>query len=81
MKLILTTGCTAYDFTVDGRSIVELSDKEENNLLDIVVTRLKNKLGAQIILQELVNCFGDYDVEEGHCEQCGDSVSHTELEL
>jgi len=79
-KFIETTGCTAFDFTVNNRSFSELSEEEYNEMLDYLFVKVKEGLSEQtILLENVVHLFqyDDYEYDPNICEQCGDTVSTT----
>jgi uncharacterized UBP type Zn finger protein len=79
-KFIETTGCTAFDFTVNGKSFSELSQQEYNEMLDYLFVKIKEGISEQtILLEDVVKIFqyDDYEYDPHVCEQCGDTVSTT----
>lgn len=79
-KFIETTGCTAFNFTVNDKSVSELSENEYNEMLDYLFVRIKDNIKDQTILfEEVVRLFqyDDYEYDPNTCEQCGDNVSTT----
>jgi hypothetical protein len=79
-KFIETTGCTAFDFTVNNRSFSELSKEEYNEMLDYLFVKVREGLSEQtILLENVVHLFqyDDYEYDPHVCGQCGDTVSTT----
>lgn len=79
-KFIETTGCTAFNFTVNDKSVSELSENEYNEMLDYLFVRIKDNIKDKTILfEEVVRLFqyDDYEYDPNTCEQCGDNVSTT----
>jgi hypothetical protein len=79
-KFIETTGCTAFDFTVNNKSFSELSEQEYNEMLDYLFVKIKEGISEQtILLEDVVKLFqyDDYEYDPHVCEQCGDTVSTT----
>jgi hypothetical protein len=79
-KFIETTGCTAFDFTVNGKSFSELSKKEYDEMLNYLFLKIKEGISEQtILLENVVQLFqyDDYEYDPHICEQCGDTVSTT----
>jgi hypothetical protein len=79
-KFIETTGCTAFDFTVNEKSFSELSTTEYDEMLNYLFEKIKEGIGEQtILLQNVVQLFqyDDYEYDPTVCEQCGDTVSTT----
>ena len=79
-KFVETTGCTAFDFTVNDRSFSELSEQEYNDMLNYLFEKIKEGIGEQtILLQNVVQLFqyDDYEYDPTICGSCGDSASTT----
>jgi hypothetical protein len=77
-KIVETTGCTAFDFSVNQKSISEYSEKELDEILDYLFIKVKEGIKENTILFEnLVHLFqyDDYEHDPNQCEQCGDTVS------
>lgn len=77
-KFVETTGCTAFDFSVNEKSISELSQNEYDEMLDYIFSKMKEEINEQtVLLQDIIKLFqyDDYDYDPNICEQCGDSVS------
>ena len=75
-----TTGCTAFNFTVNDRAFSELSDKEYSEMLDYLFLKVREGINEQtILLEQVVQLFqyDNYEYDPNICEQCGDSVSTT----
>jgi uncharacterized UBP type Zn finger protein len=79
-KFIETTGCTAFDFTVNEKSFSELSNQEYDEMLNYLLEKIKEGIGEQtILLEDVIRLFqyDDYEYDPTVCEQCGDTVSTT----
>jgi hypothetical protein len=79
-KFIETTGCTAFNFTVNDKSFSDLSNQEYDEMLNYLLQKIKEGIGEQtILLEEIVRIFqyDDYEHDPHVCDQCGDSVSTT----
>jgi hypothetical protein len=79
-KFVETTGCTAFDFTVNGCSFSELTKEEYDQMLEYLFAKIKQGIYEQTILPEqVIHLFqyDDYEYDDYVCEQCGDSVSTT----
>jgi hypothetical protein len=77
-KFIETTGCTAFDFTVNDKSISEYSKKELEEILDYLFLKVKEGLNENTILfNDVVKLFqpDDWSHDPEPCGQCGDTVS------
>jgi len=79
-KFIETTGCTAFDFTVNDKSFSEMSKPDYDEMLNYLLEKIKEGIGEQtILLEEVVRLFqyDDYKHDPHVCDQCGDTVSTT----
>lgn len=79
-KFVESTGCTAFDFTVDDRSFSELSEQEYNDMLNYLFEKIKEGIKEKTIqLESVVQLFqyDDYEYDDHVCGQCGDTVSTT----
>jgi len=77
-KFIETTGCTAFNFTVNNKQFSEVSEQEYNEMLDYLFGKIKEGINEQtILLEDVVKLFqpNDWEHDPNICEQCGDSVS------
>jgi hypothetical protein len=79
-KFIETTGCTAFNFTVNDKSFSEIPKPEYDEMLNYLLEKIKEGIGEQtILLEEVVRLFqyDDYEHDPHVCDQCGDTVSTT----
>jgi len=79
-KFIETTGCTAFDFTVNDRSFSELSEEEYNEMLDYLFVKVREGLSEQtILLENVIHLFqpDDWEHDREPCSQCFDTVTTT----
>lgn len=79
-KIVETTGCTAFDFSINEKSISEYTKEELDQILDYLFLKVKEGLKENTILFEnIVHLFqpDDWEHDPYVCEQCGDSVSTT----
>ena len=77
-KIVETTGCTAFDFSINEKSITEYSEEELNEVLDYLFVKVKEGLKENTILFEnIVHLFqpDDWEHDPEPCGQCGDTVS------
>lgn len=83
MKFEIIEGCTKYNFTVDGKRFDNLSTEEKEKIIDHVLANVKQKiLNNHIGLQGILEHFQYESCEYGPtCEQCGDSVSETVINI
>ena len=83
-KFVKTEGCTAYDFTVDGESVADITREKEYAIFDYLIERIREKFdNREIQLLDIVEIFAcdDYEYEKEPCDQCGDTVSWTTWEI
>jgi hypothetical protein len=76
-KFIETTGCTAFNFSVNEKSVSELSNEEIDKILDYLFIKVKEGITENTILfNDVVKLFQPTDWHYGtdNCETCGDSV-------
>jgi hypothetical protein len=79
-KFVQTTGCTAFDFTVNDESIADLSEEKQSEIIDYLLIKLKEEYSqGSILIGNIVEMFqyDDYEYDDYECEQCGDRVSST----
>jgi len=79
-KFIETTGCTAFDFTVNDKSFSELTNEEYEQMLQYLFDKIKEGLSQQtILLENVIHLFqyDDYEYDDRVCESCGDTVTTT----
>ena len=79
-KFVETTGCTAFNFTVNDKQFSELSDQEYDEMLNYLFIKIKQGIKEQTtLLEDVVKLFqpDDWEHDPNICEQCGDSVSTT----
>ena len=76
-KFIETTGCTAFNFTINDKQISELSEQEYNEMLDYLFVKIRAGINENTILfTDVVKLFQPDDWHYGteNCESCGDSI-------
>ena len=76
-KFVETTGCTAFNFTVNNKQFSELSEQEYIEMLDYLFVKIKEGINEQTILfEDVVKLFqpDDWNYDHRACEQCGDTV-------
>jgi len=77
-KFIETTGCTAFDFSVNGKSFSDLTKEEHDEMLDYLFVKIKEGINNNTILfNDVVKLFqsDDWSHDPEPCGQCGDTVS------
>jgi len=83
-KFVEIEGCTAFDFTINGISLIDISKEKQLEVLDYLYEQFKIQLEeGSVQFQDFVKIFqySDYDFDEHNCEQCGDRVSWTTWEI
>jgi hypothetical protein len=79
-KFIETTGCTAFNFTVNDKQISELSEQDYSEMIDYLFLKVKEGIKEQtILLEDVVKLFqpNDWKYDPEPCSQCFDTVSTT----
>ena len=80
MKIVKSSGCTAFYTIVDGKELSDLTKEEKEKLFERLV-----KIFKGYDIESSINTLLDnieYDGERGgHCEQCGDSVYRQNYDL
>ena len=74
------TGCTAFDFLVNGKSLSDIPESEQDEILDYLIIKIKEGVKENAIqFQNIVQLFqyDDYEHDPDQCGQCGDTVSTT----
>ena len=77
---IETTGCTAFDFSVNETSLSDIPNEELDKILDYLFSKIKEGIKDNTILfEDVVKVFqsDSYEYDEESCEQCGDNVQTT----
>ena len=79
-KFVETTGCTAFNFTVNDKQFSEVSEQEYNEMLDYLFGKIKEGINEQtILLEDVVKLFqpDDWEHDPEPCGQCFDTISTT----
>ena len=74
------TGCTAFDFLVNGKSLSDIAQNEQDEILEYLFLKVKEGIKDNTIqFQSIVQLFqyDDYEYDDHVCGQCGDTVSTT----
>jgi len=74
------TGCTAFNFLVNGNSLSDIAENDQDEILDYLFVKIKEGIKENTIqLESVVQLFqyDDYEYDDHVCEQCGDTVSTT----
>jgi hypothetical protein len=84
MKIEYVNGCTVSDIMIDGESFADCSDTKWGIMRQRLLEYLSNRVQSDEDLQDLLSWACEmYGItrHEYHCEQCGDDVYTTTLEL
>lgn len=76
-KFVETTGCTAFNFTVNDKQFSEVSQQEYDEMLSHLFVKVKEGINNQtILLEDVVKLFQPehWEHDPNICESCGDSV-------
>jgi len=79
-KFVETTGCTAFDFTVNDKSLSDIPQNDQDEILEYLLLKIKDGIKDNTIqLENVVEMFqyDDYEHDDHVCGQCGDTVSTT----
>jgi hypothetical protein len=79
-KFVETTGCTAFDFTVNDKSLSDIPQNDQDQILEYLLLKIKEGIKDNTIqLENVVEMFqyDDYEHDDHVCGQCGDTVSTT----
>jgi hypothetical protein len=74
------TGCTAFNFLVNGNSLSDIPKNDQDQILDYLFVKIKEGIKENTIqLESVVQLFqyDDYEYDDHVCGQCGDTVSTT----
>lgn len=74
------TGCTAFDFLVNGKSLTDIPENDQDEILDYLFVKIKEGIKKNTIqLERVVQIFqyDDYESDPVQCSQCVDTVSTT----
>jgi len=74
------TGCTAFDFLVNSKSLSDIPKNDQDEILNYLFVKIKEGIKENTIqLENVVQLFqyDDYEYDDHVCEQCGDTVSTT----
>lgn len=74
------TGCTAFDFLVNSKSLSDIQEREQDEILNYLFVKIKEGIKNNTIqFQGVVQLFqyDDYEHDPDQCGQCGDTVSTT----
>jgi len=74
------TGCTAFNFLVNSKSLSDIAENDQDEILDYLFVKIKESIKENTIqLESVVQLFqyDDYESDPVQCTQCFDTVSTT----
>jgi hypothetical protein len=77
-KIVETTGCTAFDFSINDKSISDYTKEELNEILDYLFVKIKEGINNNtIVFNDMVKLFqpDEWSHDPQPCGQCGDTIS------
>ena len=83
MKFEITQGCTAYNFSIDGKRYTDMTVEEKEKVIDYALAKAKEHiLNNHMAFEGIMEHFQYDSYEIGPaCDQCGDSVSKTIINI
>ena len=82
MEIVKSTGCTAYYLEIDGKNISDFSIDELRNIAEILFNRFyMSKDGLIEFIDSTVDAQGEFESDLQRCDQCGDYVSKSILNI
>lgn len=83
MEIVRSQGCTAYYTRVDGKDISELTNDKLRQLATVLFEKfyMSNEFGMFNFIENTLSDFGEYESDPDPCDQCGDYVSRTILNI
>ena len=73
MIIRMVRGCIHNSLSIDGKEEIKLTDEERIEVLRKIFEHLK-PTDLNLVLQDLVQTFGEYECDDEPCETCGDYV-------
>ena len=74
------TGCTAFNFLVNSKSLFDIAENDQDEILEYLFVKIKESIKENTIqLESVVQLFqyDDYESDPVQCTQCFDTVSTT----
>lgn len=83
MKFEITQGCTAYNFSIDGKRYADMTTEEKEKVIDYALAKAKEHiLNNHMAFEGIMEHFQYDSCDHGpKCETCGDSVSTTVINI
>ncbi len=76
-KFVETTGCTTFSFTVNDKALSEVSEQEQEEILNYLFEKVRESVKKSTIqLEDVVKLFqyDDYEHDPEPCSSCYDTV-------
>lgn len=80
MKLELTQGCIADNFTINNESIHDIPEYKLREYAHKVIDKIDRYM-LHIILIDITKELGDYSCSNRACECCGDIIETYKLDV
>lgn len=81
MKILKTEGCVVSGIAIDNVDIDDISEKTKQKIIEYISDNMSADFNYfKNILSDVIDLYGEYKYLYT-CEQCGDSVSETKLEI
>jgi hypothetical protein len=83
-KFVEYSGCTSGGFTINDKFLEDISQKEQDEVLDYLFMQFKIQLKENYVqFQDFVKLFqySDYQCAKHNCETCGDRWDQTQWEI
>ena len=74
------TGCTAFNFLVNSKSLSDIAENDQDEILEYLFVKIKEGIKNNTIqLERVVQLFqyDDYESDPERCSSCGDTVETT----
>ena len=79
-KIEITEGCTAFGTSINDRNVLDIPEKEMDEIVDYLLAQIRESYNQSgILFENIVQIFqyDDYEHDPEPCDQCGDTVSTT----
>jgi hypothetical protein len=79
-KFVETTGCTAFNYTINDQPLSEISLEKQEEILDYLFVKVKEGIKENSIsFQDVVQLFqyDEYEHDPEPCSSCYDTISWT----
>lgn len=85
-EVIISEGCRSFDTSINGKSWSteyepsRMAEREKEDFVNFLCEEFKRQLKENTVsIDDFIKIFqyDDYEMEDGACETCGDSVSET----